>query len=620
MVQRGAPRRSTHLEKRKNMVDKPFFKRGPVQGFIILAMASLSLVVVANPSAQAASGDPAFEMYLDAPFVENSYVYTDHKDEADPQVALSNFDQSSNFIPCEVTGATVTLLTPTNGCWTWDEPTYGGAFTEGSDPAVGNLAPEESPARLRYGQASGFQGVRLEYSTPQHYFGMWWSAGSVGNVITFYSDGRVVAQTTANEVESIISSQQSIASTSGSTYDSSLYLGNPVTWSTHGNPVDFSQQDPDNNYVHGDLSYDAENFVYLHFFSQGSVTYDRVELSAPGNGFEFDNIVTSSRADLTPLDRLVHVKTVNQPTLISFDANGGQGNLPNQTSTDSLPWDCPDYSGTASSNCMIRPPGEFGDRSNPFYFDGWNTSPDGSGARFDAGNVADVQGDTILYAQWRAHFYLDPSPPGQEWLYQDVYTQPTSSFTLPNESELSGENTNPGFHIDHWVYRDYNWNDVTLGSPGQSISPDDIVTFLQSDYLLRAVWVEGDRPSGQPAPSAVVTTVVPVDPRATSATLPPMPLSDAASASVCIDEVDSSHATTTSNLSFSAAPDTATNRTPGFTVSAPSPLVPSAPRYLRYRIAVDGDTSCGTSNDYFIELRPLNLSDRRSSDADLTRR
>ena len=608
----GTPRRSTHIQKRKNMLDRPFFKRGHVQAFLFLALASLSLVALANPSAQAASGDPAFDMYLDAPFVQNSYVYTDHQGEADPQVELSTFNQSTFHVPCEVSGATVTLLNVPYGCWTIDEPTFGGAITESSEPTVGNLPAGDGPAHLIYAQANGAQGVRLEYSTPQRYFGMWWSAGSNGNVVSFYSGGQLVAQTNANDVASKISE-------GNKGYDPSLYLGNPATWSTNGTPVDFTQQDPNNNYVHGNISYTYEYFVYLHFFSQGSVTFDRVELSAPGNGFELDNIVTSSRSDLAPSDRLVLVKTVNQPALISFDANGAQGNIPNQTSTDSLPWECPDYSGTASNNCMVRPPGEFGDRWNPYYFDHWNTAPDNSGTSFFGGDIATVESDTILYAQWRAHIYLDPSPPGQEWPYSDVYVRPSESYTLPNESEVSSEYTNPGFHIDHWVYRDSNWNDVTLGSPGHSVSPEDIVTFMQSDYVLRAVWVEGDRPTGQPAPTAIVTTVAPVDPRSASAALPPMPLTDATSASVCIDEVDSSHATTSSNLSFSASATVSANRTPGFTVTAPSPLVPNAPRYLRYRVATTGDSSCSNSNEYFIELRPLNLADKRSSNADLSK-
>ena len=621
-LQRGAPRRSTHLEKRKKMVEKPFFKRVPVQGFTILVAICFGFGAYATANAQASSSDVSFEMYMDAPFVENSYVYTEHP--GDPGVSYSNFDAQPLHDTCQVANATVTNLTAGIGCLTQNDPNWGGALTDSSDPTVGNLSNPSSPSWLMFAQANGAEGVRIEFSTPQTYLGVWWSAGSDGNLITFYNNGTVVGSTSANEVSRVIDAQAK--------YSSALYKGNPATWSQAGD-----------SYTHSGPYWQNENFVYLHFFAQGSVTFDRIELTAPGNGFEFDNLVTASLADLTPSDRLDHVRSVRaSPAILSFDANGGSGTLPNQEGWESASpsGSCPDY----WSACLHSP----GD-SWYWQFGSWNTEPDGSGQTYkpaqpcywwgctpDPGIPYPFDADAILYAQWIAYVTLNQNPT-DTWLQENSawyssYMDPNNitvpygqTFTLPSDLEVANRPPLDGWHIEQWIYQTWDPNtellvDVPIGAPGDALTSNQIAAFLESGaYELRAVWAQ-DSTGGTPAPHAVVSNVIPVDPRATSATLPSMPLTDATSASVCIDEVDSSHATTSSNLSFSAAPDTPTNRTPGFTVSAPSPLVPSAPRYLRYRIAVDGDTSCGTSNEYFIELRPLNLSDRRSSDADLSRR
>jgi uncharacterized Zn-binding protein involved in type VI secretion len=463
------------------------------------------------------------------------------------------------------------------------------------------------PGRTHYGQANGSLGVRLEYSTPQHYFGLWWSAGSDGNNISFYSGGQLVATTSANDVASVINSN-------GSNYASSLYLGNPATWSANGTPSDFSQQDPNNNYTHGNISYAYENFVYLHFFMQGSVSFDRVELSAPGNGFEFDNLVTSSRTDLTPSSRLVHVKSIAEPAVVSFDANGGAGSLPNRTSADPLPNYCPDNSWHASSNCLDAP---YTDSSgySYFYLDSWNTAANGSGRRYDVDEIPNFTANTILYAQWRSSFYYNPSPPGLEWEYQQKFVAPGNTFVLPSESTLETPVTFDGYHIASWNYYDFNngWQDTVFAHPGDVITMAQFITFMQSDYVLRAVWVENTAA----APTAVVQTTIPVDPRVTTVTLPAMPLTDVTSASVCVDEVDSSHGVISSSLTFTVNGGAAASHTSTVTVTGTPALVAQGPRFLRYRVSPAADTTCSSASTYYIQLKPLGLSDKRSSNADI---
>ncbi|MEN9751893.1 MAG: hypothetical protein RLZZ600_940, partial [Actinomycetota bacterium] len=212
-LQRGSARRSTFLETRKARIRRQL-KKANVRVFIGMILGATLLVSVAQVSANADVGDPAFEMYLDAPFVENSYVYTEHGDDPTPQVTLSTFDgQSGNNQPCEISGAQVTLLNAGIGCVTQNSPDWGGAITESSDPTVGNYASGNEVPWNRYGQANGSSGVRIDFGSPQRYFGLWWSAGSDGNVMSFYDHGTLIASTNANDVANVISTQ--------STYDSS---------------------------------------------------------------------------------------------------------------------------------------------------------------------------------------------------------------------------------------------------------------------------------------------------------------------------------------------------------------------------------------------------------------
>jgi hypothetical protein len=220
-----------------------------------------------------------------------------------------------------------------------------------------------------------------------------------------------------------------------------------------------------------------------------------------------------------------------------------------------------------------------------------------------------------LYAQWLSNFYYNPSPPGLEWDYQNKNIRAIETLVLPSESTLDTPVSYDGYHIASWNYYDSNnnWQDTVFGHPGDEISMDAYLTFMHSDYVLRAVWVDNT----SAAPTAVVQMTIPVDPRVTTVTLPAMPLTDASSASVCLDEVDSNHGEISSSLSFTVSGGAPANRTATVNVSGPSALVAQGPRFLRYRVASSADTSCSSASTYYIELRPLGLSDKRTSNADI---
>jgi hypothetical protein len=539
-------------------------------------------------------------MYMDAPFVENSFVYTDHPDDG---TSLSTFDQqTANWQPCEISGATVTLLDDPvpnkpnylRGGWTWDEPLYGGAITESSEPTPGGLAEGATPERHRYCQANGPHGVRFDFSSPQTYFGIFWQAGSSGNVITFFKDGVAIGSTSTEDVISKIGDQT----------NSDYYFGNPVTW-TDGDPA-----------THVSTAYTPEPFAYLHFFANNGQTFDRVELSAPGDGFEFDNVVYSDRTDLlesAPSGRLVHVGAVTTPEpttpiyQVSFDPNGvgASGNLPNQWTDTPLPGQC---SGIYPNQQCLNYPG--------FFLDSWNTEANGSGATFSEWDSPPFTSPTILYAQWSGWLCLDPSPPGQELAQQCDYFHPDDSLPLPDENSLSSPVTYPGHHIDKWVY-----GDQDIGPVGFHATRTQLWRAMDDAWPITAHWVE-DTATTTPAPTAIVPESFPVDPRATSVKLPEMPISGGSAASVCVSEVDSAHDPVGGSdltQSVPAPSPSGPNLTSAVTVNSGTVLGRTPNRYLLYKVAATDDVGCTSGNTYYIRLYPLQLGDKRSANADLSK-
>ncbi|MEH1835968.1 MAG: hypothetical protein V7L29_28945 [Nostoc sp.] len=99
----------------------------------------------------------------------------------------------------------------------------------------------------------------LNLTTPQSYFGLWWSAGDSNNVLTFLSQGKVVQTLTTADVVSYIAKLPNKAS----------YYGNPNST--------FKNQDS------------GEPFAFINFYDVGG-TFDQVQFTnIGGSGFESDN-------------------------------------------------------------------------------------------------------------------------------------------------------------------------------------------------------------------------------------------------------------------------------------------------------------------------------------------
>jgi hypothetical protein len=106
------------------------------------------------------------------------------------------------------------------------------------------------------GGQSGSTTATLTFSSPQDYFGMWWSAGDAENVLKFYSGGTLLKTYNVAAIS---------ADLPGS------YFGNPTA-----------------NFLHEDS---GEPFVYLNFTGVSGQTFTSVEFdNTLSTGFEMDDL------------------------------------------------------------------------------------------------------------------------------------------------------------------------------------------------------------------------------------------------------------------------------------------------------------------------------------------
>lgn len=569
--------------------------------FLVVGVFSLLVSPVVVPSAAATGSVPTATMYLDQPFVEGSYVAEQHPAETH----LTTFDDQNAGYPgdtCSFTGATVdSVMYPAQDCHVYPHTIFGGASSISSSPTVG-----QDQNLTNYAGVGG-GGISITFDTPQTYFGMWWSAGSIGNQVQLQSGADVVASVTADDVQNTISQTSSLNSLNGDVYASRFYLGNPYGWNTIGTPTDFSDQDPDNTYENSGNVDPYEAFVFIHFIAAPGTTFDRVNMIAPGNGFEFDNFTTSTSTDLSAnvSSNLVLQRQIYAPNYVDFDANGGVGSVPRQYSVDNaagyLQSNCLNYSDP--TQCISAP-----NNSYSSYINSWNTSPDGTGDSYDTGSLYPFTSSQTLYAQWKTYFaFMNTTNSdfnaANVWDYADYdseyfdYLDNLSDLTLPSPVRADQ-------YLEGWYAFDLDSNQLhRVGGPGDVIPASSYTSY---DYYYFARWVDNPPPP-PPPPSvdAITPQVLLVYPKSSSVILPNMPLLNDSTASICLAESDSSGNPISSALNFTDRFTAVSGESSSFTISSSGPLLATTSRYLKISISQSSDTSCIGGTFHVVELRLL---------------
>ena len=218
---------------------------------ISLLAASLAYVGPSNASSQGIS------LYLSAPYVQGSHV--------SESVLREDFNTPSTNCTAATGVGSVTLSSP-HACSIGDTNLYGGATVgpENSTPTTGGTGTRFLT------NSSNTSFVTFTASTPVKYIGVWWSAGSTGNLIELYSGDTLIQSVTTDVILNLIpKSGGTVTTVGGGTHPNNNFYGNPRSSEAAHQP-----------------------FVYLNLFLSGGLSANRVVIS--GAGFELDNLVTST--------------------------------------------------------------------------------------------------------------------------------------------------------------------------------------------------------------------------------------------------------------------------------------------------------------------------------------
>jgi uncharacterized repeat protein (TIGR02543 family)/LPXTG-motif cell wall-anchored protein len=327
----------------------------------IAVVASAPIVLGTGPTV--ASTGYGASYYISPPLVQNSYVTTG--------AILETFDSGTNGTSCN---GTVPIGVISGNCGFSNGFMYGGATTESSSPVAGGTS-------TMYATGSGGSPptITFTFSGARRYLGFWWSAGSPTNTVKFFNGpDEVLALTTADLISLLGSSAGtfgttgSVTAADGSTYVKHHYFGHPRGHS-QASPVSRSSVT------------NGEPFTYLHVFTSGGLTFDKVTFS--GNGFEFDNLVVSNVAQ-SPAPNLVTVGSITgtmpaSAKTVIFNPGDGTGTMMNQVASAAE---------ALSTNTFTR---------TGYTFAGWHTTRVGTGGvSYSNGQTYDFSADLTLYAQW----------------------------------------------------------------------------------------------------------------------------------------------------------------------------------------------------------------------------
>ena len=279
------------------MFGRSFAQRTVARCCVLLLVSTLGLILPIPAIATASPTDPVTlssksfaSIYMDAPFVQASYA------SADPRatnVQTENFD--TMLLPPLTDGncpenIAVGTVYPTSACLLYaNDPNFGGATTSSSDPV-------DIGAHSTYAAVHSGDPLTITFPSAKKYVGFWWSAGSVGNNVSFLDEsGRVVAELNADDIYNAVSANP-ITALDSTPYLSSDYLGHPGVRNTDESGYSI-RYDP------------GEPFVYIHAFSPTG--FHAIQLSVPPgyNGFEFDNLTTADTAPSVD-PRLVLVRDI----------------------------------------------------------------------------------------------------------------------------------------------------------------------------------------------------------------------------------------------------------------------------------------------------------------------
>lgn len=349
----------------------------------IAALVVGGVVSASSPSPAVAAPVPStLSVYLDAPFVQGSYVAA----AGGADVLSMNFNSSTVDGQFSCGHAAPAGITIAGTCSVFTARGHAGATADVdvATPTVGGLGSAFAST------THSTNPVIISLANESRYLGFWWPSGST-NTLKFYKDNTELLTMTTADIMAKVGDAPGLSwgtlnndnagnvitsiGPSPSSYRKVWYYGNPRGYASTS-PTSPSTETA------------SQPFVYLHLIAAGNFTFNKVEFS--GNGFEFDNLAVSTSAQSADPRLVLVSQLASSQKAVAFDSNGAgvQGTMSNQVGNSSA---------ALTTNAFTR---------SGFTFDGWATAADGTGTRFSDGAAYDFAADMTLYAQW-----IDNSPP-----------------------------------------------------------------------------------------------------------------------------------------------------------------------------------------------------------------
>jgi hypothetical protein len=221
------------------------------------AMTPANAAVVAGGSA----ANP-FVVTVEAPGVQQSQLLTNSNYGA-KDVYVDNFNTAPTGNSSSLAFTGISTSGDVKNLGTFQDAYIHSADVYGGADGTGNYFDVDKA------RSGGVQSSTLTLTTPERYFGMWWSAGDSYNTLSFYNGDNLLQTFTTKDVVDFIS-------------------GPPVQTGYNGNP--------NSNYKGQDST---EPFAYLNFFlnpNDPTATFNKIVFSnAGGTGFESDNFTVASQ-------------------------------------------------------------------------------------------------------------------------------------------------------------------------------------------------------------------------------------------------------------------------------------------------------------------------------------
>lgn len=339
-------------------------------------VASLTLLVsVALPSSAMAAPGDSIALYISAPMAQGSAV-------TGAGSSTEDFNSASTGTCPSSTAVGTLSTTPTSAaCYVNTAQTYGGASFTTATPSFGGSGSKFAATPY---PANGGK-ITFTFPSAVKYVGFWWSAGNTGNTVEFLNGATVVASYDSAQLMTLLGSTvpspfpgaATVTSLGGDSYPKGRYFGNPRGFSSL---TPTQQSTVDGTTV----------FAYLNLYLGGTVAVDAVRFS--GDGFEFDNITTSTAPQTPPSTSVFASSVLGKSVQFMANSSGVTGTMPAQTDTSQ-----------ANLNTVgFTRPG--------YTFAGWNTQADNGGTAY--ANLASYSfaSDLTLYAQWTVAPTPTPTP------------------------------------------------------------------------------------------------------------------------------------------------------------------------------------------------------------------